>query len=95
VSTLTSSELGRAVALLEAGDWRAAHEIVQRDEVTALACWAHGIVHIMEDDLPNARYWYRQAQRTFPSVVSAPAEIALLKSALRPPRTASTGEGRR
>ena len=81
MSTLTSSELRRAVELLEAGDWRAAHEIIQRDEVSTLACWAHGIVHIMEDDLPNARYWYRQAQRTFPAVVSAPAEIALLKGA--------------
>jgi hypothetical protein len=79
---LTSSELRRAVALLEAGDWKAAHDIVQRDEESALACWAHGIVHIMEQDLPNARYWYRQAQRTFPAVVSAPAEITLLKGAL-------------
>jgi hypothetical protein len=85
VSTLTSTELRRAVALLEAGDWKAAHEIVQRDEAGALACWAHGIVHVMEQDLPNARYWYRQAQRTFPTVVSAPVEIAHLKDALRPP----------
>ena len=95
MSTLTSSELGRAVALLESGNWQAAHLIVQQDEDSPLPCWAHGIVHIMEDDLPNARYWYRQAQRTFPGVVSAPAEIALLKSALRRPRSASTGEGRR
>jgi hypothetical protein len=78
---LTSSELRRAVALLEAGDWRAAHEIVQRDEATALACWAHGIVHIMEDDLPNARYWYRQAKRPFSEPYSVPAEIAALKEA--------------
>jgi len=95
VSTLTSTELRRAVALLEAGDWKAAHEIVQRDETGTLACWAHGILHIVEDDLPNARYWYRQAQRGFPAVVSAPAEIALLKDALRPPRTGSTGAGPR
>ena len=82
MSTLTSSELRRAVALLEAGDWKAAHEILQRDETGPLACWGHGIVHIMEDDLPNARYWYRQAQRAFPAVVSAPVEIARLKGAL-------------
>jgi len=82
VSTLTSSELRRAVALLEAGDWKAAHEIVQRDEDGSLACWAHGIVHILDHDMPNARYWYRLAHRRFPSVVSAPAEIAALKNAL-------------
>ena len=37
-------ELARAVGLLEKGDWRAAHEIVQKDEESALAGWAHGIV---------------------------------------------------
>jgi hypothetical protein len=95
VSTLTSSELRRAVVLLEAGDWQAAHQIVQQDEDSPLPCWAHGIVHIMEGDLPNARYWYRQAKRSFPAAPSVPAEIAALKSALRSPTTESTGEGLR
>ena len=95
MSTLTSSELRRAVALLEAGDWHAAHEIVQKDEDSPLHCWAHGIVHVMEGDLPNARYWYRQAKRPFPSAPSVPAEIAALRSALRSPRAESTGEGQR
>ena len=71
--------LRSAVALLEQGDWQAAHEIVQRDEESALACWAHGIVHIMEGDLPNARYWYGQAKRSFPSKPSAPEEVRALK----------------
>jgi hypothetical protein len=76
---LTSSELRRAVSLLEAGDWKAAHEIVQKDEATPLACWAHGIVHIMEGDIPNARYWYGQAHRQFPDKYSIADEIAALK----------------
>ena len=65
---------------MEAGDWQAAHEIVQRDEESPLACWAHGIVHIMEGDLPNARYWYGQARRSFPEQPSAATEIAALKA---------------
>ncbi|MBV9192388.1 MAG: hypothetical protein JOZ85_18055 [Betaproteobacteria bacterium] len=69
---------------MEAGDWRAAHEIVQRDEESALACWAHGIVHIMEGDLPNARYWYGQAKRSFPSKPSAPEEVRALRAELLP-----------
>ena len=68
---------------LEAGDWQAAHEIVQRDEQSALSCWAHGIVHIMEGDLPNARYWYRLAKRAFPAQPSAKAEISALREELR------------
>ncbi len=68
---------------LEAGDWQAAHEIVQRDEASPLACWAHGIVHLMEGDLPNARYWYAQAKRAFPSSPSAREEIRALKAAAK------------
>ncbi len=66
---------------MESGDWNAAHEIVQRDEDAPLACWAHGIVHLMEGDLPNARYWYREAKRKFPAKPSLPDEIAALKAA--------------
>jgi hypothetical protein len=68
--------------LLEQGDWQAAHEIVQADEDSPLACWAHGIVHILEGDLSNARYWYREAKRKFPQPPSATAELAALRAAL-------------
>jgi len=76
--TLSASDLTRALRHLQANDWQAAHEIVQQDEDSPLACWAHGIVHIMEGDLPNARYWYRQAKRPFPEKADAQAEIAAL-----------------
>jgi hypothetical protein len=73
--------LRSAVALLEKGDWQAAHKIVQEDEESPLSCWAHGIVHVLEGDLPNARYWYGQAKRAFPKDYSIPDEIAALKDA--------------
>jgi hypothetical protein len=79
---LSRAQLGKSVAHMEAGEWQAAHEIVQRDEESPLACWAHGIVHIMEGDLPNARYWYRQAKRGFPAEPVAQTEIAALKAEL-------------
>jgi len=79
---LGRAQLSKAVAHLQAGDWQAAHEIVQRDEESPLACWAHGIVHIMEGDLPNARYWYREAKRPFPKKPDAAAEIGALKTEL-------------
>lgn len=79
---MKKSELEKAVKLLEGGDWRAAHKIVQQDEDSSLACWAHGIVHAMEGDLANARYWYREAKRTFPKPFSVTSEIAALKAQL-------------
>ena len=79
---MSSVDLRRALALLEQGDWQAAHGIVQADEDSPLACWAHGIVHILEGDLSNARYWYREAKRKFPEPPSVPAELAALRAAL-------------
>jgi hypothetical protein len=78
---LNRQELRAAVALLERQDWKAAHEIVQKDEESALACWAHGIVHLMEGDVSNARYWYRKANRRFDDDI--PAEIAALSESLK------------
>jgi hypothetical protein len=75
-------ELSKALALLRKGDWEAAHRIVQRDEVSALSCWAHGIVHLMEGDTSNARYWYREAKREFPTKPSIEEEIRALSAAI-------------
>jgi hypothetical protein len=55
----------RVLDLLEAGDWKAAQEIVQKESST-LAAWLHGIVHTLEGDLDNARYWYEKVGREFP-----------------------------
>ena len=79
---LKPAELCAALDLLEQGDWKAAHEIVQKDEASPLSCWAHGIVHLMEGDMRNARYWYREAGRAFPAKASIPDEIRTLKESL-------------
>ena len=74
-------ELSKAIDHLEAGNWRSAHEIVQRDEESPLACWAHGIVHLMEGDESNARYWFGKARRAFPDPGTIAEEIKALRSA--------------
>ncbi|HEX5612187.1 MAG TPA: hypothetical protein VFX67_06010 [Burkholderiales bacterium] len=75
-------ELERAVEWLERGDWQRAHAIVQQDEESMLSCWAHGIVHRMEGDTSNARYWYGQAKRSFAAEAAIDAEVAALKEAV-------------
>lgn len=79
---LSTTELADALLHLERGDWASAHAIVQRDEDSVLSCWAHGIVHLLENDIPNARYWYGEAKRAFPAQPSIPGEIAALRKAL-------------
>jgi hypothetical protein len=74
--------IAKAVRFIEAGNWQAAHAIVQKDR-SSLGCWAHGIVHLIEGDLVNARYWYQRAHRAFPHVDTATAEIAALKESVK------------
>ena len=73
--------LERALAHLERGEWQAAHEIVQQDEESPLACWAHGIVHLMEGDAAKARYWFDLSKRPFSTDIGA--EIRALSESLR------------
>jgi hypothetical protein len=56
---------------------------VQQDEESRLACWAHGIVHLMEGDVPNARYWYRRAGRALRDDVVIKDEVAALSDTLK------------
>lgn len=70
-----NDRLLRAVELLATGEWKPAHEIVQKESST-LAAWLHGIVHTLEGDLDNARYWYRKADRAFPGPAAVQEEIA-------------------
>ena len=53
--------------------------IVQEDE-SPNGCWLHGIVHLLEGDAANARYWYDRAGRLFSP--DAPAEIAAARKAI-------------
>ena len=76
-----SLSLARALDHLTAGEWQKAHEIVQGDTST-LASWLHGIVHILEGDLDNARGWYKRADRAFPGAEAAPQEIAAARETL-------------
>ena len=73
--------LDEVLDLLVAGSWQPAHEIVQKEE-SVMAAWLHGIVHTLEGDLDNARYWYRRAGRDFPGPDAVQAEIAAARQSL-------------
>jgi hypothetical protein len=74
--------LNTAVRHLRRGDWQKAHAIVQNDNTEA-GFWAHGIVHMLEGDLGNARYWFRRAGRPFPRERDASVEIDALVATLK------------
>ncbi len=56
-------KLLHAIELALADKWDAAHEVVQQYEDDAAAAWIHAVLHKVEGDLGNARYWYRRADQ--------------------------------
>ena len=50
-----------AIDLAIAGEWNAAHQIVQQYETDTTAAWIHAVLHKIEGDQDNSRYWYRRA----------------------------------
>lgn len=57
------AELRRAIQAALASEWHEAHGIVQTDEADPTACWIHAVLHKIEGDAGNARYWYHKAGR--------------------------------
>ena len=76
------ADLTRAVEFAIGGDWKAAHEIVQQDEEDATSCWIHAVLHKIEGDAGNARYWYARAGHSYEAYPDAKAELAAIKAAL-------------
>jgi hypothetical protein len=72
----------RAVDLALAGDWDGAHAIAQADEADAAACWLHAVLHKIEGDDWNSRYWYRRAAHRFEEFKDPQAELAAIRASL-------------
>jgi hypothetical protein len=77
-----ASRLRRAVGQALAGDWQAAHEVAQANEGDPIADWLHAVVHRIEGDVGNARYWYGRCGREPREGVSTDAELREIRSAL-------------
>jgi hypothetical protein len=71
-----------AVAVALAGDWQGAHLVAQDHDEDAIANWLHAVVHRMEGDEGNARYWYRRCRRALRPNVSPDEELREIRAAL-------------
>ena len=78
--SVPKEELLKAVELALAGKWDAAHEVVQQYEDDATAAWIHAVLHKLERDLGNARYWYRRADRMDRVADKPRAELAAIRA---------------
>jgi hypothetical protein len=76
-------QLLRAVELALSRDWDVAHSLVQQYEEDAMAAWIHAVLHKIEGDSGNARYWYRRADRMDRVEDEPGAELADIEAELR------------
>lgn len=56
------SREARSLWLIKKGEWDKAHDIAQ-DIRTPTGSWLHALLHLIEGDLGNARYWFAEAGR--------------------------------
>ena len=77
-----NDELLKAIELALAGKWDAAHNLVQQCDDDATASWIHAVLHKLEGDLGNARYWYRRADRMEHVDDEPRRELNLIKASL-------------
>ena len=81
-SPIPRADLATACDLALSQDWQAAHAIVQRDEDDRISCWIHAVLHKIEGDDGNARYWYRRAGQDFTAFADPTAELRAIKAVL-------------
>ena len=72
----------RALAHLRRSEWQKAHELVMELE-DKLAFHIHGLVHRIEGDMENARYWYKRAGVPFTRSLRLAAELKKIESDLK------------
>jgi hypothetical protein len=77
-----NAELQKAIDQALAEKWAGAHEIVQKYEDDPSAAWIHAVLHKIEGDLGNARYWYRRADKLDHVDDEPRSELTLIKTQL-------------
>ena len=79
-----ADDLLRGVELAQAGSWDEAHDLAQRHEGDATADWLHAVLHKVEGDAGNARYWYHQCGKLDHAGDDAAEELQAIKASLEP-----------
>ena len=72
----------QATDLALSGKWDDAHLIVQEIN-TDFAQWIHAVLHKIEGDVHNSRYWYsRSGLKAFEDYIDSDQELSAIKEEL-------------
>ena len=73
--------LNEAVDAALAGNWALAHDIV-KDHEDPFSCWIHAVLHKIEGEASNSRYWYAQTTNSFEDYADPREELMAIKRAI-------------
>lgn len=73
--------LYQAIAFAINDAWDASHKIVQ-DLHSTQAYWIHAVLHKIEGDEFNSRYWYERAQQSYEAYVDPIQELIFIQKNL-------------
>jgi len=76
-----TAALIKAVEAALAGDWHGAHNIAQ-DYSDNTANWIHAVLHKIEPDEWNSRYWYRRTDKEYEDYEDATEEFRAILAML-------------
>jgi hypothetical protein len=77
---MNKSDLTLAVKAALDGDWEASHKIAQ-NYYDNIANWIHAVLHKIEGDEGNSRYWYsRTAGQRYEEFADAREELKVILS---------------
>lgn len=76
-----NSQLASAVNLALNGDWHQAHIIAQESN-DPMACWIHAVLHKIEGDESNSRYWYARTDANYEDYADASVELRAIAQLL-------------
>jgi hypothetical protein len=78
---MNAPALTRAIDFALEDRWDEAHRIVQ-DIDNQYAAWIHAVLHRIEGDESNSRYWYRRAGKEFQVTFSPKEELLQIRELL-------------
>ena len=73
--------LNQAIDFAINDSWEAAHKIVQ-DLHSIEAYWIHAVLHKIEGDEFNSRYWYERAQQPYEAYGDPKQELGFIQNNL-------------
>lgn len=77
-----TQQLKTAVQAALDGDWKKSHNIAQ-DYSDSTANWIHAVLHKIEGDVWNSKYWYaRTAGKTYEDSSDARDELIIIQNSL-------------